>query len=152
VVQIWPGLFLFKSGDISPGHIWTTLYIQYDKKNIVSLHKYIYIYIYIYMKPVFKWKQKLFTINFNADRQLVLRSNFCISANFVDQDHWMWRSERLPDSAVGNKLKSGDEPAPSQRDRSVGQLLRHDEPYVHAANDTSLHSAWRDRWTARSQI
>jgi len=26
VVQIWPGLFVCKSGDISPGHIWTTLY------------------------------------------------------------------------------------------------------------------------------
>jgi len=104
------------------------------------------------MKPVFKWKQQLFTINFNVEWQLVLRSSFCISANFVDQDHWMWRSERLPHSAVGNKLQSGDEPAPSQRDRSVGQLLRHDEPYVHAANDTSLHFAWRDRRTARSQI
>ena len=27
VVQIWPGLFVCKSGDISPGHIWTTLYL-----------------------------------------------------------------------------------------------------------------------------
>jgi len=26
VVQIWLGLFVCKSGDISPGHIWTTLY------------------------------------------------------------------------------------------------------------------------------
>jgi len=26
VVQIWPGLFVCKSGDISPGHIWTILY------------------------------------------------------------------------------------------------------------------------------
>jgi len=25
LVQIWPGLFVCKSGDISPGHIWTTL-------------------------------------------------------------------------------------------------------------------------------
>jgi hypothetical protein len=63
----------------------------------------------------------------------------------------MWRPERLPDSSVGNKLQSGDEPAPSQRDRSVSQLVRLDEPNVHAANVTSLHSAWGDRWTARSQ-
>ena len=25
VVQIWPGLFVCKSSDTSPGHIWTTL-------------------------------------------------------------------------------------------------------------------------------
>ena len=118
----------------------------------VCMYVYIYIYIYICMKPVFKWKQKLFTTNFNVARQLVLRSRLCISANFVDQNHWMWRSERLPDSAVGNELQSGDEPAPAQRDRSVGQLLRHDEPDVHAADDTSFQSAWRDRWAARSQI
>jgi len=29
VVQIWPGLFVCKSGDISPGHIWTTLYMYF---------------------------------------------------------------------------------------------------------------------------
>ena len=29
LVQIWPGLFVCKSGDISPGHIWTTLYYYY---------------------------------------------------------------------------------------------------------------------------
>jgi len=29
VVQVWPGLFVCKSGDISPGHIWNTLYIHY---------------------------------------------------------------------------------------------------------------------------
>ena len=27
VIQIWPGPFVCKSGDISPGHIWTTLYV-----------------------------------------------------------------------------------------------------------------------------
>jgi len=29
VVQIWPGLFVCKSGDIGPSHIWTTLYFKY---------------------------------------------------------------------------------------------------------------------------
>jgi hypothetical protein len=52
----------------------------------------------------------------------------------------MWRSERLQDSSDGNQLQSDSEPAPSQRDRSVGQLVRLDEPSVNAANDTSLHS------------
>jgi len=39
VVQIWPGLFVCKSGDISPGHIWTTLYmyIQMRQKELPYL-------------------------------------------------------------------------------------------------------------------
>jgi len=80
-------------------------------------------------------------MNLKVERQLVLRSIFRISANFFNKDLWMWRSERLPDTSVGNKLQSGGEPAPSQRDRSVGQLVRLDEPNVHAANNTSLQSA-----------
>jgi len=42
VVQIWPGLFVCKSGDISPGHIWTTLYYHPNKwnmlKNTMAVH------------------------------------------------------------------------------------------------------------------
>ena len=30
LVQIWPVRFVCKSGDISPGHIWTTLYIPHS--------------------------------------------------------------------------------------------------------------------------
>jgi hypothetical protein len=26
VVQIWPGLFVYKQVTVCPGHIWTTLY------------------------------------------------------------------------------------------------------------------------------
>ena len=42
VVQIWPGLFVCKSGDISPGHIWTTLYITVPSSPWMPLKMYSY--------------------------------------------------------------------------------------------------------------
>jgi len=44
VVQIWPGLFVCKSGDISPGHIWTTLYIYI--KSTVAINVMLQLYLW----------------------------------------------------------------------------------------------------------
>ena len=34
VVQIWPGLFVCKQVTVCPGHIWTTLYMQYEQMHL----------------------------------------------------------------------------------------------------------------------
>jgi hypothetical protein len=33
VVQIWPGLFVCKQVTVCPGHIWTTLYVEYKSRS-----------------------------------------------------------------------------------------------------------------------
>jgi hypothetical protein len=38
VVQIWPGLIVCKQVTVCPGHIWTTLYLQYQVLLGVGIH------------------------------------------------------------------------------------------------------------------
>jgi hypothetical protein len=78
----------------------------------------------------------------SVTRQAHFRGHFyCLSASFSDEDHRMWRSERLPDTPVGDKFPSDHEPAPPYRERSVSQLIRHDECRVSEASFTSLCNA-----------
>ena len=74
VVQIWPGLFTIVYTQISPGHIWTTLYI------------YIYIYIYIYWYYILAYIQH--NRNFSLENYLYLLPY----RKYIP----LWENEELP--------------------------------------------------------
>jgi len=79
VVQIWPGLFVCKSGDISPGHIWTTLYFpkqtyKFQENKNRDIHIFFNYFMGLYFWNLLFGRSKRTSVTFHGT-ELILESS-----------------------------------------------------------------------------